>query len=254
MSFHARNLQSPETRYNFVLNQAVHLIALQANFKYSLILNLVIMATIRKGILGGFSGKVGPVIGSTWRGKDVMRSLPKKGNRIATEEQLDQRAKFRLMTQFLAPLRSELSAYFGQPAEDKSRMNLATSYHIREAITGIYPNYAVDYPKTIVTKGELLGLADPEAATQAGAIVSVSWEDNSGQSQAKANDVLLLFFYNHQLKLWEYRQAATRSAETVEVTLPQGWTGNTVHCWTSIAASDAKLVANSVYMGGLILL
>ena len=183
-----------------------------------------------------------------------MRSLPKKGNRIATEEQLDQRAKFRLMAQFLAPLRSELSAYFGQPTEDKSRVNLAASYHIREAVTGTYPNYAVDYPKTIVTKGELLGLDGAETATQTGAVVNVSWADNSGQSQAKADDVLLLFFYNHQLKLWEYREAATRSAETVGVSLPQGWTGNTVHCWVSIAASDGKLVANSVYMGALILL
>ncbi|HJV78940.1 MAG TPA: hypothetical protein VJ602_11205 [Paludibacter sp.] len=34
------------------------------------------MAIFSKGILGGFSGKVGNVIGSTWRGKDVLRNLP----------------------------------------------------------------------------------------------------------------------------------------------------------------------------------
>ena len=42
------------------------------------------MGTYNKGILGAFSGKVGPVVGATWRGKDVMRSLPKKTNRLAT--------------------------------------------------------------------------------------------------------------------------------------------------------------------------
>ena len=34
------------------------------------------MAEIKKGILGGFSGKVGPVVGANWRGKDIIRSTP----------------------------------------------------------------------------------------------------------------------------------------------------------------------------------
>jgi len=38
------------------------------------------MGTYNKGILGAFYGKVGTVVGSTWRGKDVMRSLPRKSN------------------------------------------------------------------------------------------------------------------------------------------------------------------------------
>jgi len=32
------------------------------------------MAKIEHGILGGFSGKVGTVIGGTWKGIDFMRS------------------------------------------------------------------------------------------------------------------------------------------------------------------------------------
>ena len=33
------------------------------------------MGTIKKGILGGFSGKVGTVIGAAWKGIDYMRSV-----------------------------------------------------------------------------------------------------------------------------------------------------------------------------------
>ncbi len=32
------------------------------------------MGTISKGILGGFSGKVGTVVGGSWKGIDYMRS------------------------------------------------------------------------------------------------------------------------------------------------------------------------------------
>ena len=55
------------------------------------------MGTYNKGILGAFSGKVGPVVGATWRGKDVMRSLPKKSNRLATAFQQQQRSKFAMV-------------------------------------------------------------------------------------------------------------------------------------------------------------
>jgi hypothetical protein len=59
------------------------------------------MGTYNKGILGAFSGKVGPVVGASWRGKDVLRSLPRKGIRVATETQLLQRLKFSTASEFL---------------------------------------------------------------------------------------------------------------------------------------------------------
>ena len=34
------------------------------------------MGIIKKGILGGFSGKVGNVVGASWKGIDYIRSLP----------------------------------------------------------------------------------------------------------------------------------------------------------------------------------
>ncbi len=74
------------------------------------------MATFNKGILGGFSGKVGTIVGSNWRGLDVIRSLPKKTSRFATEKQLIVQAKFSLIAHFLAPLKPLLRTYFGQPS------------------------------------------------------------------------------------------------------------------------------------------
>lgn len=53
------------------------------------------MATLSKGILGGFSGKVGPVVGATWRGMDVIRSRPKSSRRTPSERQLEQQLKFK---------------------------------------------------------------------------------------------------------------------------------------------------------------
>src|ERR1700741_3098626 len=60
------------------------------------------MATFNKGILGGFSGKTGSVIGSNWKGRTVMRSLPGKRSKAPTQVQLDQQEKFKLVVGFLS--------------------------------------------------------------------------------------------------------------------------------------------------------
>ena len=92
------------------------------------------MATISKGILGGFSGKVGTVVGANWRGKDIIRSVPKTGHRTATDKQLLQQMKFKLVVTFLQPLKSIQNLYFGSESGAKSRVNLAVSYTINEAV------------------------------------------------------------------------------------------------------------------------
>ncbi|HAP96614.1 DUF6266 family protein, partial [Epilithonimonas hominis] len=88
------------------------------------------MATLSKGILGGFSGKVGPVVGANWRGMDVIRSRPKSSKRNPTEKQLEQQLKFKLAISFLQPIKSIQSLYFGMGSGVKSRVNMAVSYTI----------------------------------------------------------------------------------------------------------------------------
>ncbi|HZW63732.1 MAG TPA: DUF6266 family protein, partial [Flavobacteriaceae bacterium] len=75
-------------------------------------------------------GKVGNVVGARWRGKNVMRSLPQRGNYTPTEDQMLQRERFKTVVAFLTPIKYVLSAYFGKKQGDKSAYNLATSYHL----------------------------------------------------------------------------------------------------------------------------
>lgn len=212
------------------------------------------MGTISKGILGGFSGKVGTVVGANWRGKDVMRSLPKKSSRMATEDQLIQRQKFGLVTRFLAPVASLTRAWYGQPAGYKSRRNLAVSYHIKEAVTGTYPDFTINYQKVIITKGELAGIEDATAVPAAGAMLNIGWADNSEQANAKPTDKLVAVVYNQTKGIFADQQTAVRSELAFGMALPANWTGDEVHCWLSFASADGKMQANSVYMGMLVLL
>ena len=62
------------------------------------------METIKQGILGGFSGKVGTVIGSSWKGISYMRGRAQGVKNPRTEGQVEQRSKFALTLDFLKPI------------------------------------------------------------------------------------------------------------------------------------------------------
>lgn len=69
------------------------------------------MGKLQKGILGGFSGTVGTVVGSNWRGKDIIRSRPKSSGKAPTEAQLLQRLKFKLVIGFVTPLQCSSGSF-----------------------------------------------------------------------------------------------------------------------------------------------
>lgn len=52
------------------------------------------MAIIKRGILGGFSNKIGNVVGTSWKGISVMRSLPQSVHNPKTVAQEEQRTNF----------------------------------------------------------------------------------------------------------------------------------------------------------------
>lgn len=212
------------------------------------------MGTYSKGILGAFSGKVGPVVGATWRGKDVLRSLPRKGNRVATATQMLQREKFTMVTEFLTPLNSVVSRYFGSNTGDKTRRNQAMSYLMRKAIDYVAPDLVWDYSKVLISRGDLLGLHVGTATTGAGQSVDFTWTDNSGQGDAETTDKLVVVLYEPTSKTAVHAlNAATRGQGTANITVPAFLNGLTVHVWATFAATDDKRYATSHYLGTVVI-
>lgn len=209
------------------------------------------MGTFSKGILGGFSGKVGNVVGARWRGKDIMRSLPTRGTYTPTPAQLDQRDRFKTAVLFLTPIKDILSAYFGKPQGDKSCFNLATGYHIKYALLpdGLN-NYIIDYPKVLIGKGDLRGLSNASVTPNPNQELNIVWDDNSGQGNAADTDELVIVVYCEGLNLFETANpAGTRNLTTVQMPLPAYWSGLDVHVWATFVTADKKLAATSTYLG-----
>src|SRR5258705_2925994 len=122
------------------------------------------MGIINKGILGAVSGTVGTVIGGTWKGISYIRSQSSSRRTTFTQPQLDQQVRFATTVSFLQPMTALLSISFRDFAVKMTGFNNALSYTLKNAITGTYPDYTIDYSMALVSRGNLPNTTDPAAA------------------------------------------------------------------------------------------
>lgn len=208
------------------------------------------MGTFKKGILGGFRGKVGSVVGSRWRGKYVMRSVPEFDDRPPSEAQVKVRAKFGLVAHFLNPLKPIVGKYFGKKQKDKSPFNLATSYHLKKAVIEVGNEFVIDYPMVLISKGDLSGLQSPVLTAPSANMLQLDFTDNTGQGFAKADDQLLVVLYVANLDEYQLLTPAGKREETaVNLPIPQYWSGQEITAWATFVDAEGKRAATSSYLG-----
>jgi hypothetical protein len=206
---------------------------------------------IKTGILGGFQGKVGTVIGSTWRGESIMRALPKTAAKAPTESQRIQRLKFKAVSEFLNPLRSTLSTYFGNDTGVKSKYNMATSYHITNAVEITEQGTQILYPRVLVAKGTLFGFQNL-TTTPSETVITLNWEDNTVFGNAKAEDTVNVVCYIEEVNtFYVFESIANRDGLTASVTLPQNFLGYNVEVYAFLYDKVSKTSSNSVYLGSI---
>lgn len=215
------------------------------------------MGIIRQGILGGFRNKTGSVVGAYWRNRDVIRGLPRASNKPATQAQADQRFKFGLITAFMARLSSFIDLGWGSGNGSTSPMNNAVAFHLKQAVTGVAPNFTIDYTKLKINSGKLLLANGIAVAITAAARVDFSWLNTVPDGKYKdATDRVNVVVYNPAKDSFVTLQsAAARSALSYNLQVPPDFSGDTVHCYISFSSIiDKKLVSDSYYAGDFLLL
>ena len=209
------------------------------------------MGKIKQGILGGFSGKVGTVIGSSWKGISYMRGQAQHVKNPRSAGQVDQRSKFNLALNFLQPNVPYIRIGYKSQAAKQTEFNAAMSYIVKNAITGTSPNYALDYTKVMVSRGGLTQVTDAAASWAAATSkLTITWTDNSGVGTALAADKAMPFVYNKDKNETIYNtEGATRTTHTMDITVPSNWVGDKVEVYLGMVSDDGTLVADSIYLG-----
>lgn len=208
------------------------------------------MATNEQGILGGFSGKVGTVIGGNWNGIEFMKANPTHIANPRTAAQQDQRARMATIIKFLGPIKEFLRTGFKKQAIRMSAFNAATSYNLAHAIIGNYPDYGVDYSKVMVSQGKLPGVLNPQISSTAGDQIQFTWEDNSLVNGAMGDDWAIILIYNPD-KGWAVTSFAesTRLSGNQTVTLPAAYSGEEVIGYISFQNASQTGISDSRFVG-----
>jgi hypothetical protein len=210
------------------------------------------MSKFNRGILGGFSGKTGTVVGSTWKGKNIMRALPaRKKNRRSSPEQLEQQEKFKLMVQFLSGLSDLLNITFGSQALNISGYNAAVSYNIREAIAGDQSPFSINFAKAKISQGNLPIAASPKAEARVSHLVHFSWRYNAEISNARPTDIAIMVVYCPELKQSIYVAEGTTRADEQYAVDAGVFAGHSVETWLAFVREDGQKASKSMYTGSI---
>ena len=209
------------------------------------------MARLKNGILGGFTGVLGPLNGYMFRGQYILRSRRQKSNKPLTEKQQAPLQKMKAVTNFLHPYFTDLiNVGFAYTASGTSKTpnNLATSYQYKNAVTGQYPDYQIDYPNVRFTEGPMSTAGIDASVIVEGSQLRFSWTPD--RTYVHHNDHVILVAYAPSLKAAVYTLCgAKRSVGTDVLQLPGDWKGITIETYLSFKAENSMLCTNSIYLG-----
>ena len=212
------------------------------------------MGTILQGILGGFSGTVGTVIGGNWKGIDYMKGKSKKRSATSSPAQLQQQAKFSMMLKFLRGFRELLKTSFNEYAKGKTGTNIALSANLLNAVTGDYPAFTINYPMVQLSHGNLITPKAPKATAGLAGKVDFSWTNNAGKDADAATDNAVLVIYDPSTKKVVYKlDAAKRITGTDLLDVPE-FSGLVVETWMAFVSATGRSFSDSAYTGSVTVL
>lgn len=204
------------------------------------------MAILKHGINGPFSGKVGSVVGTTWKGIDIIRSRPKPPTHFS-DPQLANQMRMTMVQDFLRQLIEPLRIGFRDDFILPAAYHSAVSYHKKFAFAGEYPNLFIDLPKVKIAQGTLW---IPEEITiqNDDAHIELTWSTNM-EDNARHDDQLLLVLWDETKQSAQYTLQAYRSAG--EFVWEPASLASGCHVWAAFVRQDRSMQSESLYLGVL---
>jgi len=154
------------------------------------------MGKIKQGILGGFKGKVGTVIGSSWNGIAYMKGLPQSVRNSKSAAQIMQRDFFKEVQQIASQLTAEQLAFL-YPSSPKgmTRRNAIVQQLSEDPIVEADSKH-VDLAN-LGTIGNAPTADLPEVSiTASGSSISISWDAENDWRTQNADEYPTIFVAN----------------------------------------------------------
>lgn len=205
------------------------------------------MGVIKQGILGGFSGSVGNVVGSSWKGIAVMKSKPLSVANPKSSGQVAQRGKFGMVVFFASFLLSS----FIRPLWDRFSSKMSGYNSFVQSNIMNFDSTGILIPEGLSLSIGKIGVTPIKALTGSNASKSIliTWDDDSGADFKLSTDECYIFVTNADMTKFGVSPAeVTRVDEAVTITLNENaLTAEVYYCYMSFRRVDGTLVSTSSY-------
>ncbi|WP_449440019.1 DUF6266 family protein [Pedobacter steynii] len=205
------------------------------------------MAKLTSGIFGPISGKVGGLVGASWKNIAYVRTKPQKTTKPPTAAQIASRGKFRFVNELLVPFYPFITVGFKNMARGKTEMNVAFTQNFNEPIVGVYPDLSVDYAKLTLSKGTLPPLISIQAALIGADLIKVTWDPNN---HGTFDDQIMLTIYSPELKIADgFVGGVKRRDKECTFRFNPKLIGKALEVYISVVALNGARVGNTEYLG-----
>ena len=213
------------------------------------------MGKVQQGILDGFVGKVGTVVGSFWKGKAVMRGYKRIVRNPNTVDQRLNRIRFacigRLAGAFLVAIREGFSVVARSRQMTEGDIFVRENWgHVQADISG---SATVDYEDLTIASGNLPEVQYGNATFENPLQVDVPINDSASVIGSHRTDIAEVFVYSPEAGAGILARGV-RVDEEINIPVPAYWNGHRVHVYgfAKGGAENTQLagvLSNSRYLG-----
>lgn len=207
------------------------------------------MGKMYQGALGGFSGKVGTVVGYMWRNRPCLRAYRRTINYPNTEQQQKQRDWFVSMVRFAAQANGALRMGFHQQSLDAQMTE--GNYFVMKNKQHFHREggeVKVDYARLKIAAGTAADVYFKDARFGQDETVAVDFDKNTMSLRASGDDSVYLYIYAPALGAGMLSAAAQRRSKQVALRLPSAWAGHEVHIYGFVVDKEGR-ASGSTYIG-----
>lgn len=196
-------------------------------------------------------GKLGDVVHVKGKYKSIARGAPGPRTKKPGHIVLDQNLRLQLMSKFLAKYTSSIAIGFQNKRGKMNPLSEAQRYNIRNAIIGDSPQFEIDFPRIIFSKGNRETAWSGEISFEDRNLLKITWEVlETANKKVVGKDKVCALIYNSTKcrSVYNYGEAI-RSSLLISTRVAPSFGGNTFHVWLFFVSADGKSVSNTEYMG-----
>jgi hypothetical protein len=209
------------------------------------------MARFKNNPLAALQGACGPIEIYQCRGQVIVRSRRRKSTKAYSMKQRAERQKMALVNQFLSCFTPFIKIGFAASVIGKTyaAYNAAVSYQLRNTVTGIYPDFSINYVKVRLSEGPIPIMDIQATVALVNEQLYFTWIPE--QSYPHCNDHVMLLAYAPGLQEAVFNLCGAKRSTGLEVLpLPDlSWKGQIMETYLAFMEEGSSVCSNSLYLG-----